>query len=187
MNPTWWTPTAKSITIVGIVVGMKYVHTEGIIHRDLKPSNILIDKENHQVHICDFGSSRLCSVASTLTREAGTPQYMAPEMYKEDEYDSKVDVFSFGLILYEILTGSAVFSRQLSRSRVMYQVLKGERPSIPDEVPPSIKLMIQSCWSKDPAARPSFSDVFGVLEEIGFQVCAGVDSAQVRSFIESIE
>jgi serine/threonine protein kinase len=185
--PVWWTPTAKSITIVGIIVGMKYVHSRGIIHRDLKPGNILIDNENHQVHICDFGSSRLCSVDSTLTKQVGTSQYMAPEMYEDVEYDFKVDIFSFGLILYEILTGNAVFPTRLSAHQVMRQAVLSIRPGIPDNVPPSITLMIQACWSIDPAARPSFPDILRVLEEVEFNVCEGVNSEHVRSFIESIK
>jgi serine/threonine protein kinase len=64
-SPDWWTATTKSMVIVGIVIGMRYVHSRGIIHREVKPGNILLDNERHGVHICDFGSSRLCSVDST--------------------------------------------------------------------------------------------------------------------------
>jgi serine/threonine protein kinase len=63
-SPDWWIATAKSIVIVGIVIGMRYVHSRGIIHRNLKSGNILLDNETHGVHICDFGSSRLSSVDS---------------------------------------------------------------------------------------------------------------------------
>jgi serine/threonine protein kinase len=186
-NPDWWTGTVKSISIVGIVIGMKYVHSRGIVHRDLKPSNILLDKETHQVHICDFGSSRLFSVESTLTQRIGTPRYMAPEMYNEDEYDFKVDVFAFGLILYEILTNNPVFGSNLRAEHIMYRVLTGERPNIPDDIPAFVKSMIRSCWSTDRAARFSFAELFQILDENEFKICAGVDPAQVRLFIESVE
>jgi serine/threonine protein kinase len=186
-NPDWWTATAKSIVVVEIVIGMKYVHSRGIIHRDLKPSNILLDNERHEVHICDFGSSRLYSVESTLTQRIGTPQYMAPEMYDESEYDFKVDVFAFGLILYEVLTGNAVFGPNLSPKNIMYRAVTGQRPDIPDDIPAFVKSLIRSCWSTDPNARFPFSELLKILAENEFKICEGVDSARVRSFVKSIE
>jgi serine/threonine protein kinase len=189
-NPVWWTGTMKSIAVVGIVIGMKYVHSRGIVHRDLKPSNILIDNEAHRVHICDFGSSRLFSPDSTLTQQIGTPQYMAPEMYESDErseYDFKVDAFPFGLILYELLTGKPVFGLDLTSYQIMHKALIEPRPNIPAPIPAFVKSIIRSCWSSDPAARFSFSEIFGILEENEFRICHGVDSAQVRLFIKSIE
>jgi serine/threonine protein kinase len=186
-NSDWWAGTVKSIAVVGIVIGMNYVHSRGIVHRDLKPSNILLDKETHQVHICDFGSSRLFSVESTLTQRIGTPQYMAPEMYGEEEYDFKVDVFAFGLILYEILTNNPVFGSKLGPRQIMRMVLTGERPNIPDNIPAFVKSMIRSCWSTDRAARFSFAELFKILDENEFKICVGVDPAQVRLFIKSVE
>jgi serine/threonine protein kinase len=186
-NPGWWTGTAKSISVVGIVIGMKYVHSRGIVHQDLKPSNILLDQETHQLPICDFGSSRLFSVESTLTQRIRTPQYMAPEMYEEEEYDFKVDVFAFGLILYEILTNNPVFGSNLNAQQIMHKVLTGERPNIPDDILAFVKSMTRSCWSTDRAARFSFTELFKILDENEFKICAGVDPAQVRLFIKSVE
>jgi serine/threonine protein kinase len=90
----------KSRIIVGTVIGMKYVHLKEVIHRDVKPSNIFIDKQNQDVPIPDFGSCYLCSVLSALTLQVCAAQSVAPEMYKEGDYDFAVDVFLFGLILY---------------------------------------------------------------------------------------
>jgi serine/threonine protein kinase len=67
-NPGWLAGTMKSMAVVGIVIGMKYIHSRGIVHRDLKPSNILLDNKTHQIHICDFGLSRIFSIESILTQ-----------------------------------------------------------------------------------------------------------------------
>jgi serine/threonine protein kinase len=94
-RPSWWTGTAKSIAVKGIVAGMSFMHELGIIHRDLKPSNILLD-ENRRPRICDFGSSRLLALTASKTGMCGTAPYMAPEVYEQDrDYTEKVDVFFF--------------------------------------------------------------------------------------------
>jgi serine/threonine protein kinase len=185
-NPGWFTPTIKSQTIVGIVVGMNYVHSRGIIHRDLKPSNILFDQK-HRIRICDFGSSRVCSTLSTLTQQIGTYHYMAPEMYEGVQYDFKIDVFSFGLILYEMILCEPVFSPDLLPYQVMWKVLAPWRPEFPDWVDPFIRDLITSCWSLDPSARPSFEDILNTLESHDFVIVDGVDPSSVRSFISRVE
>jgi serine/threonine protein kinase len=162
---------------------MRYVPSRGIIHRDLKPSNILLDKKHHHVQICDFGSSRFRDVDSTLTQQVGTPQYMAPEMYEEPPYDSKVDVFSFGLIFYEILTGHPVFSPDLTAHKMVKKVLSKERSDLPPDVPGFIVNLIQMCWLPDPTDRPSFSDILAILEGTEFRISNNVNSNQVRSFL----
>jgi serine/threonine protein kinase len=112
---------------------------------------------------------------------------MAPEMYDESEYDFKVDVFAFGLILYKILTGKPVFGLNLTPGKIMYRALTGKRRDIPDNIPAFVKSVIRSCWSTDQAARFSFSELLQILDENEFKICEGVDSARVRSFVKSIE
>jgi serine/threonine protein kinase len=119
---SWWTTAAKLIIVAGITTGMAFTHESGIIHRELKPDNILMD-ENHRPRICDFGSSHDQSLNTTMTGKIENSLYMAPELYEDVDYDGKVDVYSFALILYEILADCPVFSRSyrcpnsLSRSR----------------------------------------------------------------------
>jgi serine/threonine protein kinase len=185
--PAWWTGTIKSQTIIGLAFGMKYVPSHGIIHRDLKPSNVLLDSESHRVHICDFGSSRFLSTESTLTQQVGSPRYMAPVMYEEAEYDSKVDVFSFGLIAYEVVSGQAVFSGNLTPPQIMKKVLSDWRPGFPEHVAMWVRELIGSCWSCDPARRPSFWDILATLESHNFKIVGGVDSTEVRRFLLLVE
>jgi serine/threonine protein kinase len=185
--PAWWTGTIKSQTIIGLTCGMKYVHSHGIIHRDLKPSNVLLDSVTHRVHICDFGSSRFLLTESTLTQQTGTPCYMAPEMYEDVEYDFKVDVFSFGLIAYEIVAGQPFFSRNLRPEQIMKKVLSDWRPSFPEHVAMWVRELISLCWSGDPARRPSFCEILATLESNDFKIVSGVGSMKVRRFLSSVE
>jgi serine/threonine-protein kinase len=140
-RPAWWTGTAKSIVVAGIASGMAFTHESGIIHRDLKPGNILLD-ENHRPRICDFGSSREQALGTTITGMVGTLIYMAPELYGDDDYDEKVDVFLFVLILYEIIVGSPVFSPHLSLPQLALKVAKGDRAEIPRTVRAFVRYLI---------------------------------------------
>jgi serine/threonine protein kinase len=129
------------------------------MHRDLKPSNVLIDA-NHRICICDFGSSRFANVDQTLTGggAVGTMCYMAPEQWGEDNYTGKVDIYSFALILYEIVVGALVFSLTLDIPRLIGQVVLGKRAEIPEFVCPFVQEIIGCCRSGDAkSSRPSTS------------------------------
>jgi serine/threonine protein kinase len=112
-RPGWLRGTALAKIVVGIDLGMQFVHSRGYMHRDRKPSNILLDDE-HQALIGDFGSSRLEDLAIMFTKNVSMPLYMAPEM-SEDNYTNKVDVFSFAMILYGIVVGQKVFRDSVSQ------------------------------------------------------------------------
>jgi serine/threonine protein kinase len=104
--------------IVGIILGMRYLHSQSIIHRDLKPENILLDRLS-RIRIGDFGLAREDSYFFSKPG-AGTPLYMAPEIILLGQPPTtKVDVFAFGLILYEILVGRAVFPKSLPPAEII--------------------------------------------------------------------
>jgi serine/threonine protein kinase len=183
----WWNVTRKVITIMGIVLGMEFIHSKNLIHRDLKPTNILLD-DDRNVKISDFGSSRIYEVDVTMTG-VGTPLYMAPEVL-DGHYDGKVDVYSFGLILYEIVVGNGVFSSckdERSKLKLYVDLQKGITPAIPESVLPFTRDLIKKCWSMSPSERPSFSEIRRSLQEIGFKVFPGVDSLAVKAFVMTIE
>jgi serine/threonine protein kinase len=129
LNATW-----AGIVICGMVLGLRYIHFSGVLHRDLKPGNILLNEKRHPL-IADFGSARFSSDDATPTAETGTICYAAPEQYLENAAPAtKSDVFSFGLILYEILVGWPVFSSTDSPFDVI-QRLRGHHFAVGRECP----------------------------------------------------
>ena len=182
----WFNSTIRSIIVLGIVFGMKYVHSRGLFHRDLKPSNVLLD-EDHYPHLCDFGSSRTVSDDVTMT---GLPPvtiyYAAPELCDEDvTYNEKIDVYSFGMTLYEIVTGKLAL-RHLNQMQVPAFIIRGKRPEIPKGVLPFTRDLIKACWSQDPSERPSFEEIHNYLKNGDFRLFDDIDRRAVSSYERSL-
>jgi serine/threonine protein kinase len=180
--PHFWNPTGIGIIICGIVLGMRFIHSRGLIHRDLKPSNILLNNRAH-VWIADFGTSRPASADWTPTGGAGTVHYAAPEMYQEDvDYTDKCDVFSFGLVLYEILTRRPVFPLSEPPFEVIRRLRNRELPEIPASCGRAMQALIPRCWRTNPGDRPSFEQVFGFIRDRNFAVVPDADSSAISRF-----
>jgi hypothetical protein len=111
-RPLWWMPTAKAIAIAiaGIVLGMKFLHSFGLIHGGLKPSNVLFD-EHHRIQIADFGQSPLDPRESAGTARGVASELAAREMLSSEERTAKIGVFSFALILFEIMVDLPALGR----------------------------------------------------------------------------
>lgn len=148
--------------------GMTYLHSVGICHRDLKTGNLLVDKD-WNIKVADFGLARLIGdVANSQAMTAcGTPAYAAPELLRQEKYSFKVDVFSFGVCMWEM------FSRQKPHEGATpYQVVlavatQGLRPKIHASTPRIFTQIIRRCWSNNSKRRPSFSELhatFSVLQ-----------------------
>lgn len=147
---------------VQICRGLHAAHQRGIIHRDIKPGNIRV-LESGRVKIMDFGLARVSSGSLTQTHSrVGTPQYMAPEQVRGDDIDHRVDIFAFGLILYEMLTGERAYDGE-HMSRVVYSILEDDLPPInyPDlRVAADLQRLVSRCTAKDPRQRyPHFEAV----------------------------
>jgi serine/threonine protein kinase len=179
----WWTNTRKAITIVGIVLAMRKIHSHGIIHRDLKPANIFLAKD-FEVKIGDLGSSRVYE--SITMAKAGTPLYMAPEV-SYGQYGPACDVYSFGLILYGIVVGNELLSGPGRKTNLFIDLQLGKRPKIPTEVVQVSRDLIERCWSQEAASRPSFDEILRILEKNNFEVLTGVEVGEVRKFISKVE
>ncbi|KAK8888046.1 hypothetical protein M9Y10_039106 [Tritrichomonas musculus] len=153
------TPTDLTTIAFGIADGMKFLHSKGITHRDLKSQNILID-ENKLPVICDFGSSRKATSSQPLkTAECGTTNYMAPEFIKAEAYTNSVDVYSYGMILWEMLTKKLPFENSQPHQIIYSVLIEHKRPTIPAGAPEALASLIKSCWSDDSDERPSFSEI----------------------------
>ncbi|KAG7013685.1 Serine/threonine-protein kinase EDR1 [Cucurbita argyrosperma subsp. argyrosperma] len=148
--------------------GMNYLHhcNPPIIHRDLKSSNLLIDK-NWTVKVGDFGLSRLKHETYLTTKTGkGTPQWMAPEVLRNEPSDEKSDIYSFGVILWELATEKIPWEN-LNTMQVIGAVgFMNQRLEIPKDVDPQWASIIESCWHSEPANRPSFQVLMERLREL---------------------
>jgi hypothetical protein len=181
-----WTRTRIGMIICDIVVGMRYIHSRHIVHRDLKPSNILIGGD-WRAKIGDFGSSRFESDDATLTEGVGTVHYAAPEMFEEfGNVSEKVDVYGFGLVLYEVLFGQAVFPTSLPAFDVIRQLRARFRPVIPNRFGSYVNGLIYRCWSDDPSSRPSFNEILGELQNREFDFLLGANSLEIGEAVTRV-
>ena len=158
-----WDSTKKYITLLGISDAMRYLHKHGISHHNLKPENILFD-DNYCPHICDFGYSNL--IRFNTTSQIDTLLYMAPEILRgETKLSTAVDVYAFGILAYEIITGKVPyeFGETISPFILTNKVIDGYRPRLTSIVPYKIQKLIEKCWSQNPENRPSFDEIFEAL------------------------
>jgi serine/threonine protein kinase len=183
--PSFWTHENITVMIVGIIQGMIYVHSNDVVHGDLKPSNILLD-DKYRIHICDFGKSALDICGIETTEVLGTFAYKAPETFEECDTTTKVDIFAFGLILYEILVGRSVFPKDATLVRICELHESGYRPIIPTSVCGAVANVIERCWARDPNDRPCFEEIFAMLEESGFPFFEDISSEVVAGFMSSV-
>jgi Protein kinase domain len=138
-----------------ICSGLTEAHAQGIVHRDLKPENVMIDAQGN-VKIMDFGIARSMEAGTRLTGSmVGTPAYMAPEQVAGKPVDYRTDIYSLGLILYEMFTGTPAFAADNSIAVALKQMR--EDPPPPHEIEPGIPVgterAILKCLEKDPAKR----------------------------------
>ncbi|ESQ53088.1 hypothetical protein EUTSA_v10024738mg [Eutrema salsugineum] len=161
-------PTLFKVAI-DICKGMNYLHQNNIIHRDLKAANLLMD-ENEVVKVADFGVARVKAETGVMTAETGTYRWMAPEVIEHKPYDHKADVFSYGIVLWELLTGKLPYEYLTPLQAAVGVVQKGLRPTIPKNTHPKMKELLERLWEKDPTVRPDFSEIIEQLEQIAKEV-----------------
>ncbi|CAH1123108.1 unnamed protein product [Ceutorhynchus assimilis] len=146
-----------------IASGMHYLHVHKIIHRDLKSPNVLIG-DDEIIKISDFGTSKTWNGVSEKMTFAGTVAWMAPEAIQEVACSEKVDIWSFGVVLWELLTCEVPYDG-MEQSAIMYSVGCGKlKPPIPSTCPDGFKLILQMCWKQNPKERPSFKLICNHLE-----------------------
>ncbi|XP_062182545.1 uncharacterized protein LOC133886748 [Phragmites australis] len=161
-------PRRRVHMAIDIARGMNYLHHSSppIVHRDLKSSNLLVDK-NWTVKVADFGLSRL-KLETFLTTKTGkgTPQWMAPEVLRNEPSDEKSDVYSYGVILWELATYKIPWDNFNTVQVVGAVGFMDHRLDIPSDVDPQWASLIENCWDSDPRQRPSFLEIMGRLREL---------------------
>lgn len=146
-----------------ISAGIKYLHSHSIIFRDLKPANIGFDVRG-DVKIFDFGLARVVPPTGNMHNDAfemsgaGSPRYMAPEVLSGNKYNLKADVYSFGIIMWQVLAGQTPYAFVRNRNQLDYYVVHDRgRPDIDDVWPDRIKSMLESSFSDNFLLRPKIS------------------------------
>jgi eukaryotic-like serine/threonine-protein kinase len=155
-------PPAEVLEVaLQVVRGLAAIHDAGVIHRDLKTSNIVRDRSG-AVRLLDFGIAKRRTPTGTLAltnveRVVGTPEYMSPEQIRGDELDPRSDIYSFGVVLFELSTGTLPFEGKTPLDTMLRQVnepppLYGDRAA---RIPPALVPLLRRVLSKDPAGRPA--------------------------------
>ena len=161
-------PPERATEIVSqILSALSYAHSQGVIHRDIKPENIFLSAAG-TVKVTDFGIARVMG-SSTMTQAGtvmGTPGYMSPEQVKGEKVDARTDIFSAGVILYELLTGSRAFAAD-SLTAVMYRIVNEDPPplmQVDPSLPAWLQRVVARATAKDPGLR--YPDASAMISDL---------------------
>uniref|UniRef100_A0A182UA27 Mitogen-activated protein kinase kinase kinase 7 n=1 Tax=Anopheles melas TaxID=34690 RepID=A0A182UA27_9DIPT len=147
--------------------GVAYLHDmtpRPMIHRDLKPPNLLLVNNGTVLKICDFGT--VTDKSTLMTNNKGSAAWMAPEVFEGSSYTEKCDVFSWGIILWEVIAREQPFKHIDTSYAIMWRVHQGSRPPLIDHCPKPIEQLMVRCWDKDPISRPSMKEVVNVMNAL---------------------
>nr|GLL38236.1 uncharacterized protein LOC109178093 isoform X1 [Ipomoea trifida] len=161
----------RLIIAMDAAFGMEYLHSKNIVHFDLKCDNLLVNLKDPSRPICkvgDFGLSKIKRNTLVSGGVRGTLPWMAPELLNgsSNKVSEKVDVFSFGIVLWEILTGEEPYANMHYGAIIGGIVSNTLRPSIPSYCDPEWRNLMEQCWAPNPASRPSFTEIASHLRSL---------------------
>ncbi|HEX5225783.1 MAG TPA: PASTA domain-containing protein, partial [Solirubrobacteraceae bacterium] len=176
-------PEAAIDTVIQILRAARFAHRRGVIHRDLKPHNVILDEEG-RARVTDFGIARAGASDMTLTGSImGTAQYLSPEQAQGYAVTVGSDLYSVGVVLYEVLTGSVPFEGETAVAIAFKQVAAEPRPpsELNPAIPPSLDAIVMRALAKDPAQRYTDADEFiAALERERSELPPGLQAAPLR-------
>lgn len=151
-----------------IARGMQYLHAlePPVLHRDLKSANILATEGGSRLAIADFGLARYQAKPGekNMTAETGSYRWMAPEVIRHEPYDSLCDVYSFGILSWELLTYRVPYEKLMPVEAAFAVAREAKRPPIPPWCSAPVRQMIECCWMQEAAKRPRFSELCSALD-----------------------
>src|SRR6266542_1497885 len=148
-----------------IIEGLGHIHDQKIIQRDFHSGNILYENQ-FDIVISDLGISKSSIESTNDDNEIyGIIPYMAPEILQGKEYTTASDIYSFGMIMWELMTGRMPFWDQKDDIELIIKICKGFRPSIITNAPKGYIELMQECWNSDPNKRPTANDIIDIFEE----------------------
>jgi serine/threonine protein kinase len=185
--PDW--ETTKSVCVIGIAFAMEYVHLSNWLHRDLKPRNVLLN-QNFEPVLTDFGLAEHISELDYCAMLAGTPLYMAPEVFMDEPelLGLPADVYSYAILLYQLFTqdfelddGKGPFKNTVN---LMRRIIQNARYVYVAGMPSAYWQLIQRSWQTNPSARPTFSDIIAAItSDLPAYLFPGANMAKVASYI----
>jgi serine/threonine protein kinase len=178
-------PTELSKAIFGVAATMAQVHAKKAIHRDLKPGNIFLD-DVMEARIADFGLARIVTNSIKMTMAIGSPIFMAPELYDDDDkYTFSVDVYAFAVLMYTCFTpNQSELEDGVIRTpqSLMMRVSRGSRLKYQETIPPKYWELIEECWKQSPPDRPDFAAITERMNANDDFALPGTDIAQYREY-----
>jgi len=153
---------------LNVARGMEFLHSCNLIHRDLKSNNLLVRNivsTFAEVKICDFGLSRVVDRSKLMTGNVGTVSWIPPEIFEKKQYNEKCDVYSFGIILWELYYRKVPFS-EISAFEIPLYVIDGKRPPLTKELPKGYSKLMKACWFGKSSRRPSFTQIIKALTKM---------------------
>ncbi|RIB10446.1 kinase-like domain-containing protein [Gigaspora rosea] len=158
-NITW---EMKLSILRDIVTGIKWIHENKIIHRDIHSGNILMDKVNESV-IADLGFSRPAKEDPKSSEIYGIMPYVAPEVFRKKQYSFSSDIYSLGMIMWELTSGCRPFCNRAYDVDLALSICDGSRPEITEDTPRFWAILMQKCWCSEPLERPSIGEIYSEI------------------------
>ncbi|GBB98079.1 hypothetical protein RclHR1_03130020 [Rhizophagus clarus] len=156
----------KLILLWQISLGLETIHKAKFMHRDFHSGNVLCDltdkkksEKDYQLKVADLGLSQAVDNKSSNNEIYGVMPYIAPEIFKGSKFTKEADIYSLGMIMWELTTGLKPFDNVKHDVRLVYKILDGERPEITEDTPECYANLMKSCWDPDPKERPSIMTI----------------------------
>jgi TPR repeat protein len=183
-----WTDTVRAKTVFGFACAMMHLHGHGAIHRYLTPRNILFDAK-WEPRLVDFGFARADSANNpnfSLISTARDVEYVAPEAIRQEVYGAAVDVYAFGIIVWQLCSGRHPWPTTTATTRILTDIVNGIRPEISPTLCPLLAEIIRECWRPGPERRPTFAMIVKLLIDTDEKLFPGVDMVAYRAYRDVI-